>query len=160
MCQRERHAPWSKQSLCVIIPQIFCAGMILWFKGKNRLLVLRNTWHGGFDRFLSIELLKNTHQMARNISIRPPPRFWSPGSAHYSKKRTQRRCTIIVYILSPVGIFRQRTQFSYRKRLFQKNISASKLQRDIPDKPEGWMKTLSSHPPATNRVNTLKYSIT
>ena len=38
-CQRERHAPWSKQSLCVITPQYSAPGRAYDFTGKSLVTV-------------------------------------------------------------------------------------------------------------------------
>ena len=72
MCQRERHAPWSKQSLCVITPQYSSPGRAYDFMGKiackcwqtHDMVNLTTSWQSNYYQI--------AHKMVRYIAI------WNP----------------------------------------------------------------------------------
>ena len=72
MCQRERHVPWSKQSLCVITPQYSAPGRSYDFRGTiackdwqtHATLNLIAYWQSNY--------YQTAHQMVRYISICNP----------------------------------------------------------------------------------------
>ena len=191
MCQRERHAPWDKQSLRVITPQYSAPGRAYDFRGKSAckcwqphdMVNLIASWQSNHYQI--------THQMVRYIAMWNPP-FWMPGSAPIiektCKKKMHNHCVDVITWYTSVAVCKT-DAYSYDtsalwfspKRLasqighptfpcpgaapgkvmdlkFSVNmprLSVGKDRKfqprsssrfgDIPEKPEGWMKTPPCH---------------